>query len=531
MSAHIQMVWPLPFRSTSDPDSQQRDYDMTSPLSMDGSNFPCKGYHEDDSRRSTATYEAGDEYNVTFSGSATHAGGSCQLSLSYDEGATFKVIKSMVGGCPLESSYQFRIPDFAPSGSALFAWTWMNHDGNREYYMNCAQVEIENPSSGDASSLDMLPNIWVGNLGSVNDCQVPEGTNVVFPNPGRDVEYGDGESSSSRAFEGECEYPETSSVDSSTDSSGNVSDDSYAESEASPVNEEDGDDITDDGSQGSREDLPENDSGEGSTEHSHDHKAEHSHHHGSEHRVVDTHDDNSDATEVGPDEVQHKNYEVQYKNSNENPYHASDSDTDDRKPTSDGGQSDKLRDKSMAMFFEVAEDDEPAAAAREGASDEAGEERSSSQTYTTLVTSTVAGQAIRPTASYASDGTDAYLPCTPGKFLCIDENTFVTCMSSDDGSDYSSTYYSSARTVAPGMFCRPYWAPPASEGNSREFYRDDRYVRARPEGDCEYIGALQCTDAGRGMGSGFWICDHGGWIDMGYVSAGTVCVDGEIRDA
>ena len=510
------MVWPLPFRSTSDTDSQPKDYDMTSPLLMDGSNFPCKGYHLSSSRRSTATYEAGDEYNVTFSGSATHNGGSCQLSLSYDEGATFKVIKSMIGGCPLESSYQFRIPDFAPSGSALFAWSWMNHNGNREYYMNCAQVEIDNPSSGDKRSLDRLPNIWVGNLDSVNDCRVPEGTNVVFPNPGEDLEYGDGESSSSRAFEGDCEYPETSSVDSSAGSSGDPSDESYGEPEVAP---EDGADPTNDGSQGSSEESSKESPDEDPAEHSHD---------GPEHVMGGASDDDSDTSAKGPDEVQ-------YKDQDDNPHYTSTKSPENKSSVSDDSQSEQLRDKGPAMFFEMPPESAPvatsSAATGEGPSYDAEEEQSSSYTYTTLITSTVANKEARPTANYASDGTSAYLPCVPGKFLCTDENTFVTCMSNDGSSDGSSTYYSSARAIAPGMLCLPYWAPPSSGGNVNDFYRDDRYVRARPMGDCSYNGALQCADAGGGMGSGFWICDQGGWIDMGRVAADGVCVDGEIQSA
>ena len=47
---------------------------------------------------------------MTIAGSITHDGGSCQLSLSYDNGVTFKVIQSMIGGCPLVPGYNFTIP-------------------------------------------------------------------------------------------------------------------------------------------------------------------------------------------------------------------------------------------------------------------------------------------------------------------------------------------------------------------------------------------------------------------------------------
>ena len=66
---------------------------------------------------------------------APHGGGSCQFSLSYDNGATFNVIHSIEGGCPLDAvmnKYTVPIPDNAPAADrALFAWTWFNRIGNR----------------------------------------------------------------------------------------------------------------------------------------------------------------------------------------------------------------------------------------------------------------------------------------------------------------------------------------------------------------------------------------------------------------
>jgi len=66
---------------------------------------------------------------------APHGGGSCQFSLSYDNGVTFKVIHSIEGGCPLDAvmnKYSVKIPESAPAAErALFAWTWFNRIGNR----------------------------------------------------------------------------------------------------------------------------------------------------------------------------------------------------------------------------------------------------------------------------------------------------------------------------------------------------------------------------------------------------------------
>lgn len=48
------------------------------------SNFPCKGYASDVGTISQAvdTLTAGQQYTVKLAGTATHRGGSCQISLS-----------------------------------------------------------------------------------------------------------------------------------------------------------------------------------------------------------------------------------------------------------------------------------------------------------------------------------------------------------------------------------------------------------------------------------------------------------------
>lgn len=130
---------------------------------------------------------------MTLTGSATHGGGSCQLALSFDNGESFHVIKSMEGGCPLTTTYDFDIPSDAPSGHALLAWTWFNLVGNREMYMNCADVEIEGGSGGFNG-----PEIFVANVG--NGCSTVEGKQTVFANPGDDVIYAQGNTKDSPPF-------------------------------------------------------------------------------------------------------------------------------------------------------------------------------------------------------------------------------------------------------------------------------------------------------------------------------------------
>ncbi|CRG91584.1 hypothetical protein PISL3812_08634 [Talaromyces islandicus] len=194
-SAHMQMSNPYPIRSPLNPDGgDNKDYSYTSPLDASGANFPCKGY-QNDAFKSVATYEAGQQYSMSLEGSATHGGGSCQLSLSYDTGKSFTVIESIEGGCPLTSKYSFTIPSDAPSGQALFAWSWFNKIGNREMYMNCAQVTIKGGSSKrahprdlkvarDGTAFSSLPPLFIANVNGPGECTTVESQEVKFPEPG-----------------------------------------------------------------------------------------------------------------------------------------------------------------------------------------------------------------------------------------------------------------------------------------------------------------------------------------------------------
>ncbi|XHG04206.1 hypothetical protein AWENTII_007484 [Aspergillus wentii] len=154
VSAHMQMSKPYPLRSPLNKDADgQKDYSYTNPLSTDGSDYPCKGYADDDFN-ATAHYELGGEYDLELSGSAVHGGGSCQIGLSYDKGETIRVIHSMLGGCPIDKKYKFKIPENAKEGNALLSWTWFNKVGNREMYMNCAQVTIGGGSNKGSANVE-----------------------------------------------------------------------------------------------------------------------------------------------------------------------------------------------------------------------------------------------------------------------------------------------------------------------------------------------------------------------------------------
>lgn len=195
-SAHMALIEPAPLRSSHNPHNGGNiDYDMTSPLDASGSNFPCKGSLNllgTAAGASVVDYTAGQEYKMTIDGGAFHSGGSCQASLSFDQGKTWKVIHSYVGNCPAsngKTSYPFVIPADTPSGEAVFAWSWFNKVGNREMYMNCAVVTIKGGASkkkrGASDPMSSRPAMFVANVG--NGCSTIEGKDLMFPDLGPDV--------------------------------------------------------------------------------------------------------------------------------------------------------------------------------------------------------------------------------------------------------------------------------------------------------------------------------------------------------
>ncbi|KAH8590998.1 hypothetical protein B0O99DRAFT_281018 [Bisporella sp. PMI_857] len=198
-NAHMLLAHPPPY-----PDQNLSN----GPLAADGSDFPCKSSSY--TGGTTTTLTPGSSQPLDFTGTAVHGGGSCQISITYDavpnKQSTWKVLHSYISGCPAEGTnenvgndaskprpfnYPFEIDERLPAGKATLAWSWINKIGNREFYMNCAPVEVGG-SSSDQAYLNSLPNMFVANI------QMPtgfpgttvEGTDVIFPNPGEYVTYG-----------------------------------------------------------------------------------------------------------------------------------------------------------------------------------------------------------------------------------------------------------------------------------------------------------------------------------------------------
>jgi hypothetical protein len=141
---------------------------------------------------------------LTFTGSAVHGGGSCQVSVTLDQKPTknsqWKVIHSIIGGCPSNVTgnlvanangdgaavFQFTMPKGMPNGQYTLGWTWFNKVGNREMYMNCAPITVTG-GGNDNSVMEKLPDMFVANI-PFETCNIPENFNYQFPNPGDSVE-------------------------------------------------------------------------------------------------------------------------------------------------------------------------------------------------------------------------------------------------------------------------------------------------------------------------------------------------------
>ncbi|KAF1975548.1 hypothetical protein BU23DRAFT_579153 [Bimuria novae-zelandiae CBS 107.79] len=163
------------------------------PLDSSGSDYPCKMASATVEVRPVNEWTVSSTQELSFSGSAVHGGGSCQIAVTTDKNPTkqskFKVIYSIKGGCPRVSgpaTFEFKILDILPDSDLVMAWTWFNHIGNREMYMNCANVKVIGGAS-NTSKLEKLPNMALANInvGSGASCKTKESFDYTFAGVGQ----------------------------------------------------------------------------------------------------------------------------------------------------------------------------------------------------------------------------------------------------------------------------------------------------------------------------------------------------------
>ncbi|KAJ4314535.1 hypothetical protein N0V94_006416 [Neodidymelliopsis sp. IMI 364377] len=189
-SAHMNIISPVPFATIGG------KFD-NSPLDESGSNFPCKvGTATNFEVATMNDWAVGSQITLSFKGTATHGGGSCQVSVTKDKKPTaaskWKVIHSIEGGCPSNgpkndgalASFPFDVPAALPEGELTMAWTWFNKVGNREMYMECAPVKV---SGGTGEGFDDLPDMAVANIAGQGTCKTTENFDFTFANPGKSV--------------------------------------------------------------------------------------------------------------------------------------------------------------------------------------------------------------------------------------------------------------------------------------------------------------------------------------------------------
>ncbi|KAJ1977519.1 hypothetical protein H4R34_003547, partial [Dimargaris verticillata] len=153
-------------------EEKEVDHNTNAPISTYGRSDPmplCRGAPK---KGSVKTYSAGEQVVMKFNRGATHKGGHCKFSLSVDD-KVFVAIYTVLNECFIDSqgtSIKIQIPEDAPTlKGATLAWTWVNAEGNREFYMNCIDVDIDGKPDGKIVG----PPIVIANYGK-DDSKYPQ---------------------------------------------------------------------------------------------------------------------------------------------------------------------------------------------------------------------------------------------------------------------------------------------------------------------------------------------------------------------
>jgi hypothetical protein len=196
VECHLKLNNPVPYSKST----LQLDPLRNVAPGSDQSDFPCQSKRIGGADPWIVDQEnelvAGQPQTMTFDGSASHGGGSCQLSVTLDRqptaDSTFKTIASWIGGCPIDDTdggthpWNYTIPSEVPNGKATLAWSWVSKlSGQPEFYMNCAPITVSGGAE-DTKEFDQLEDMFRVNLPS-SECGSQLSSNLEIPNPGRYV--------------------------------------------------------------------------------------------------------------------------------------------------------------------------------------------------------------------------------------------------------------------------------------------------------------------------------------------------------
>ncbi|KAK3811585.1 MAG: hypothetical protein JOS17DRAFT_763030 [Linnemannia elongata] len=181
--AHVDLTTPCARYSSapgcpSPPPGQSIDYNTNAPISSGGINLQPLCKHSVPYAKRTV-YKAGESISTGYGIGSAHGGGHCQWALSYDREKTWVVIQTEIRTC-LQGAVTGQnvripvtIPIDAPSGEVTFMWAWINAVGVREYYSNCADIQVVGRDGGSISGVELLLSNYNTTYGII-----PE-----FPNP------------------------------------------------------------------------------------------------------------------------------------------------------------------------------------------------------------------------------------------------------------------------------------------------------------------------------------------------------------
>ncbi|KAJ2718492.1 hypothetical protein GGI07_005730, partial [Coemansia sp. Benny D115] len=156
-------------------EGQILDFNLNTPIGSGGNIIAPICKYPTPWSQPTETWTAGQSVTVSFvPWGATHGGGHCEFSISYDGGKTFVVVYQVLrtcfftgipaaGGMDTVRDYTFTLPANLPGASnAIFAWTWVNAVGNREFYNNCGDIAIKGPAGSYTGKRMTIANYGPG---------------------------------------------------------------------------------------------------------------------------------------------------------------------------------------------------------------------------------------------------------------------------------------------------------------------------------------------------------------------------------